>query len=374
MPDTEYRLFFNNTAAAQQQLDLIDEITVEQEVDMAWEARFKMSISADERGNWTGEDESFMQPFTRVRVEVKIGTDPFVPLFDGPITGFDSQMNSEPGQSTLTLIAQDDTFFMNRTEQVVAFENQSDHEVAQQIFGDYSDFVSSTQVDTTPASGSALTPLVVQRGTAMDILRYLARRQGMHVYVLPGDNPGENIGCFKVYPTSPDGLPPLKLLGADRNIDSLQVRYCACKSSDATASTLRITDKQVVEETSLSSDVELMGDETGEENIEPALQLLPPRQGESVDLGQAVAAVMNAASYGYEASGSILEDSYTACLQPYKVVTLQAGNTAVSGDYLITKTTHTVTRSGYSQSFEIKRNARSSRFGTGQGSLPGGIF
>ena len=374
MPETEYRLFFDNTAATQQQLDKIHEVIVQQEVDMAWEARFKLSISADEQGNWTGDDENFMQPFTRFRVEVRIGTEPFVPLFDGPITGFDSQMNSEPGQSTLTMIAQDDTFFMNRVEEVVAFENRLDHEVAEQIFGDYSDFVSSTRVDTSPASGSALTPLVVQRGTAMDILRVLARRQGMHAYVLPGDNPGENIGCFNAFPTSPDGLPPLKLLGADRNIDSLQVRYCACKSSDAAASTLRITDKQVVDETSLAGDVELMGDETGEDSSQAALQLLPPRQGESVDLRQAVDAVANAASYAYEAGGKILEETYTGVLQPYKVVTLQAGNTPVSGDYLITKSTHTITRSGYSQSFEIRRNARSSRYGGGQGGVPGGIF
>lgn len=374
MPDTQFRLFFNNTAASQEQLETFDEIVVQQEVDMAWEARLKIPISVDTSGNWTGEDEEYMRPFTRIRIEIKVGGQPFVPLFDGPVTGFDSQMNSDPGRSTLTLIAQDDTFFMNRIEQVEAFEDQSDHEVVQQIFSDFSQFVFSTDIDNTPASGSALPAHVVRRGTAMDILRHLAKRQGKHVYVLPGDNPGQSTGCFKAFPTRPDGLPTLVLLGAERNIDSLSVRYCACRAADAVASTLRITDKQVVNETSRSRDAELMGEETGEEGSDAAVQLLPPRQGESVDLRQAVVARAEAASYSYEVTGNILEDTYTGILRPYNVVTLRAGNTPVSGDYLIGKATHTITRGVYSQSFALKRNARSSRFSGGGAQIPGGIF
>lgn len=374
MPDTQFRLFFNNNAASQQQLETFDEIVVQQEVDMAWEARLKIPISVDTTGNWTGENEEYMRPFTRVRVELRVGDQPFVPLFDGPVTGFDTQMNSEPGQSTLTLIAQDDTFFMNRIEQVVAFDDLSDHEIARQVFTDFSQFIHSFDIDDTPASGSALPAHVVQRGTAMDILRYLARRQGKHAYVLPDDNPGQSKGCFKAFPTRADGLPALVLLGSGRNIDSLQVRYCACKSADADASTLRITDKQVMSETSRSRDAELMGDETGEEGSDAAVQLLPPRQGESVDLRQAVTARAEAASYSYEVTGNILEDTYTGVLQPYKIVTVKAGNTPVSGDYLIGKATHTVTRGMYTQSFALKRNARSSRFSGVGPQIPGGIF
>jgi hypothetical protein len=372
--EVEYRLFFDNKAAQREQLNKIDEITIDQEVDMAWEARLQVPVTVDEKGNWTGDDEDFMRPFCRVRVEIKIKQAPYVPLFDGPITGFDSRMSSEPGQSTITLIAQDDTFYLNRVEKVTAFENKSDHEVAEQLFNDFGDLIGSTKIDTAPSSGSALTPLVVQRGTAMQLLRFLAKRQGMHAYVLPGDKPGQSIGCYNAFPTKPDGLPPLILLGAKRNIDSLQVRYCACKPSDATASTLRITDKQVVTETSRAGDVEMMGDETAEESSKVDMQILPPRQGESVDLRQAADAVVRASGYSYEVAGSILEDTYAAALRPYRVIAVQAGNTPISGNYLVSKATHKITRTAYSQSFSLTRNARSSRFGSGQTGTPGGIF
>lgn len=374
MPEVEYRLFFDNNAAARQQLDLIEEITVDQEVDMAWEARLQIPISVDEQGSWTREDEDFMHPFSRVRIEIKIAED-FVPLFDGPVTGFDSRMSSEPGQSTLTLIARDDSFFLNRLEQVARFENKLDHEVAEQIFSDFSSLIASTEIENTPSTGSALPLLVVQRGTAMQILRTLAKRQGMHIYVLPGEEPGQGIGCFKPFPTEPDGLPPLILLGPDRNIDALDISYCACKPSDATASILRITDKSIVTETSRTSDVEAMGDEAeGPDYSDTALQFLAPFQGESVDLRQAVFAAVDASGYSYDVTGRILEDTYAAVLQPYKVVTVRAGNTPISGDYLIIKTTHKITRSNYSLSFTLKRNARSSRFNAGQTNGAGGIF
>jgi hypothetical protein len=378
MPETQYRLFFNNSPATNAQLQNIQKIVVEQEVDMAWEVRMTIPIAVDAQGNWTGEDESFMNPFTRLRVEVKLGNDPYTPLFDGPVTGFDSRMKSEPGQSTITLIAQDDTFYMNRIEGVIAFENLLDHEVVMQIFSEYADFITTTHVESTPATGSALDPYVVQRGTAMDTLRLLAQRQGKHAYILPSDSPAAGIGCFKAFPTTDSGLPALILLGSDRNIDELNVRYCACKPCDVTADTLRISDKQVVSETASSRDTELMGDETGEEesgqNVDAAIQRLLPRQGESVELQQAVSAKAAAASFAYDISGNIIPDTYNKVIQPYNIITLRAGNTPVSGDYVIVKTTHTITRSSYMQSFSLKRNARSARFSAGQSNVPGGIF
>ena len=79
-----YRLFFNNIIATREQLDLVDEITVEQEIDMAWEAQIKILIATDDRGNWSAEDEEFLTEFTQVRVEIQLRNGAFVPLIDGP--------------------------------------------------------------------------------------------------------------------------------------------------------------------------------------------------------------------------------------------------------------------------------------------------
>ena len=78
--DVRYRLFFNNEPATREQLDRVETITVEQEVDLAWEARLEIPIWLDRRGNWPQADLAFVNSFSRVRVEISIGGNPFVPL------------------------------------------------------------------------------------------------------------------------------------------------------------------------------------------------------------------------------------------------------------------------------------------------------
>ena len=142
MPDILFRLFFNDESADQKQLDRIEEITVEQEVDAVWEAKILFPICIDESGNWKGEDEDIMDAFSRVRVEIKVGGDSYIPLIDGPVVGYDSKMESEPGKSSITLLVQDDSVFLNRKDAVMPFEKKKDHEIAERIYKDFQLFQS----------------------------------------------------------------------------------------------------------------------------------------------------------------------------------------------------------------------------------------
>lgn len=374
MSNIEYRLFFNNNPATRVQLDRVEEITVEQEVDMAWEARIQIPMCVDEKGKWSKEDEEFMKSFSRVRVEIKVGENPYVPLIDGPIVGYESQRSSEPGQSSITLRIQDDSVYLNREDRVFRFENLSDHEIASRIFGEVEQ-IASTDVEDTPDPPGSLPPVVVQRGSKMQLLRFLARRQGVHAYVLPGESPGQSIGCFKSFPTRTDGLPPLVLLGAERNMDSFNPMNDAQRPARVRASTLSITDKRITTRTSSFGDLDILGDEQGFENeSDTATQILPPHQGETVDLDRAVSGETLNSSYSYEATGSVLDHCYKAALQPYRLVTVKGANDRSSGNYVITKVTHTMTRSAYSQSFSMRRNARSSGLSADLASLIARVF
>lgn len=366
MPEIRYRLFFNNTPATREALDRVEEISVEQEVDMAWEASLDIPICLDNKGKWTKDDEYFMKSFSRVRVEIKVGANGFIPLIDGPVVELDNQMRSEPGQSSIKMIIQDDSIFLNRDETITCFENLLDHEIAKKIFSDF-EVIATTDIDkdTPPLRNNP--PPVVQRGTAMRILRSLAKRQGMHAYVLPGDSPGQSIGVFKPYPKSTDPtpqsqLPQLILLSLYRNIETFSVRKDAQRPSNVKASTIRIEDKSIISSIANFQDIQLLGEEASlEEGLEPATQILRPRHGESVDMTRVVTAIAEDSSYAIEATGSVLGDCYPGVLQPYQLVTVKAGDTPRSGDYLITKVTHSLTRSAYSQSFSLKGNAQSKR-------------
>lgn len=359
MTAVEYRVFFNNNPAPREQLDRIEELTVEQEIDMAWEARIQIPIGTDANGNWSGEDEEFMQPFTPVRIEIKVGDGNFVPLIDGPIVNADSGMSTEPGQSMLTLTVQDNSVFLNREDSIFRFENLLDHEIASQIFGE-AEQITSTDIEETPSPTSGSTPVVVQRGTEMQLLRFLARRQGMHAYVLPGDAPGASVGCFKTFPTEPDGLPLLTLTGSDRNLTSFNPRTNAQRPARVTAYSVSLLDKTITRSTSSFDSLDLLGEEQSFQQAEnTANQILCPSSEDAVDLDRAVQAEALNSSFATEVTGSIMSDCYAGVLTPYRIVTVSGVNRRQSGNYLIHQVTHQLTRSGYSQSFTLKRNARS---------------
>jgi phage protein D len=376
---TEFRLFFDNEPATPEQLERVEKISVDQEIDMMWEGSVHLPLRVDAQGNWEDDDEAFMQPFARVRIEVRVGDGRFVPLIDGPIVGFDSKLSSEPGKSTMILTIHDDSVRLNQEDRISQYEDQTDDEIASEVFGQFGDIIQNTDIESTPASGSALTADIFQRGSSMQFLRRLARRQGMHAYVLPGEQPGQSVGVFRSLPKQPDGLTPLTLLGQDRNIEGFALRFNAQRPARVTATSLRITDQEIISGDSGSDDAESLGDGSLVESSSDISQvILPPQIGESVDIDQATRARAISAGFAVTGSGNTREDYYPDVMSPYRLVTLLGGNSPVSGDYLITRVTHTITRNIYKQSFKLSRNARTESTGPGGSSSSGspgrGVF
>lgn len=371
MPDATFKLFLNNQPAADDLLERIEKIVVDQEVDMATEARIEIPVSVNETGQWADEDADFIKPFSRIRVEVAVGDSQSVALIDGPLVASESRLSSEPGESFLILVVQDDSAFLNREEKVVIFENMSDDEIALKVFQDASQ-IADTDIDKTKKpSGSGSS--TVQRGTGMELLRELARRQGMHAYVIPGANPGQSIGCFKTFSNQSSNIPPLTLLGENRTLNTFSVRHDFVLPSKVSAFTLSLADKSSSESAASFSDAEKLGEE--EPLLKPSdmsLQLLSPYADFSDSADSVVAGRAAVTGFAFEAKGSP-NDQYTGVLLPYKVVDVLGVNSRLSGKYLIYRVTHTLTRSSYSQQFVALRNARSGG-SAGGGAKSGGIF
>ena len=359
MPAVQYRLFFNNKPAKREELDRFDEITVSQEMDMAWEAQFQIPLCTDDKGRWSGEGENFIVDFSRVRVEIKVGDAPFIALIDGPIVGQERQLSSEPGRSMLTLRVQDDSYYLNQKEENFRFERSRDHEIATQLFDRFRQVIKDKKIDQTPAPLRTPIPDVVQRGTAMQLLRFLAERQGFNAYVLPGKKPGESVGYFKELPTKTDGLPPLILLGSDRNIFDFNPTHDAQRPSRFRASTLGMTDQSITSSESDLSRVPRLGQSPTVRESDTAVQILRPRHGDTVDLDRWVAAETLRASYAISATGNAIADCYAGVLSPYRLIAVQGANTRENGTYLISRVTHHLTRSLYSQDFMLRRNGQS---------------
>lgn len=354
--DQKFRIYFGKRPATQEQLSHIEEITVDQKMDMAWQAIIKLFLCLDEKGKWSHLDDDFLKSFKRVRVELQLGKGSWVPLIDGPVVGRHADMDSQPGRSAIILTVNDDSVLLNREEDIAQSQLENDSKIARQLFGKVS-AIARKDIESTPDRGDALPPTPMQRGTAMQQLRRLAYRHGFHAFVLPGKQPGESIGCFLPDPTRSEGLPELVLLGADRNLSSFQVTDDAQGPTRFRARSLNIKDKKIVPGKSRLQDLDRLGPGMTQPQSETATQLLPPLENNEDDPDRAIQAATLRKSYSISATGKVLAGRYGAVLQPYQIVSIHAGTATASGNYLLTQATHRITPSFYTQEFQAKRNA-----------------
>ncbi len=370
MPQAEFRMFFDNEPASQEDLDRVESIQVDQSVTRAWEARIEIPVCLDEEGNWSGEDDRFMRAYSRIRVEIKVGDGEFAPLIDGPVVGYDTNRSSEPGQSQITLLVHDDSVILNR-EAAVEPHSGTDAEIATAIFGEYGE-IGSTEIEPTPA-GSGEPAEVPRRGTHMEFLRQLAQRNDMVAAVLPGAESGSSIGVFHSQPLPGDDLPDLTLLGADRNIQTFEGRFNAQRPSTVAASTISLGDKSVIRHQSRYRDVSLVGDAPPfSSDDEVGTELLAPGSGESADLQHQVDAATRRRSRAYEASGTVRGGCYPAVMTPLRRVTVRQGSSPTSAAYLVQSVVHKLGRSDYVQEFGLVSDSQSET--STSDLIPGGIF
>lgn len=355
----EFKVFYNDVPATQEQLDAIEEIVVEQEIGHVWEARIKIPVCITAEGLWHGEDDPAHREFSRVRVEARINEKKWVPLIDGRIVGRDGVRSSSPGHSTLTLTVHDDSTKLHREAASEGFAGQTDSEIASSIFLS-SELGGVPDVEDTPAR-SDTNAVINQHGTKMQILRALASRNGdYYAYVLPGEFPGMSIGCFKRLPPDPDpDLPELTLLGECRNLAEFNVTDNSAEAADVDAATVNFDDKSIQSGTFSYRDATLIegGTSTDAPATETRRRRVAPGVAGLTDPQSAAEGAAARTGYTLSAEGSILPLRYTGILLPYKKVPVRLSDSRYSTDYVIFKVVHTLGISEYTQSFSMRANA-----------------
>jgi hypothetical protein len=363
MPELRFRVFFNNTPATADDLLHIDEISVEQTEDAAWEARLSMVLCLNSDGHWDRQSDIRLRPRTPVRIELQIGTAPFKPLIDGPIVGVDTAMDSRPGRSTATVVVHDNSAWLNLEARATVATDQPHAVIVRQLFTDLPagatilPFQPDVLIPDGGESPASLGVQFAQLGTPMQKLRELARRNGCHVYVLPGAERGTpSVGCFKGDPEGAPTLPPLVVLGASRNLTDVIATEDPESSAFTTVHTLRLGDQQIGTYTTQDSDQVLLGPRAAAQAPAPR-QSPPSATSISEDARAAAAARDRLRNYPVKYTGRLIPGCYPGVLQPYQKVALHAGAAATSAVLLLTKVTHRITPSMYTVEFEGRGNS-----------------
>jgi len=369
MPTAKMRMFLDNAPATEEQLAVFGAIRIDQGIGMATEAEIDVPAGTDEGGTWQYFEDAFVQPFARVRVEIKVGEGEYVALIDGPVVAQRFQLEATPEASQLTLVVHDDSVLLNRDEAVVVFEDKSASDIAEQLF---SDAGLQPRVDNVPAAGGAFTRYTVQRGTPMQMLRRLARDNGMFVYVEPGVAAGRSVGVFQRPLAADEQLPEVVLRGDQRNIGSFSAEFDALRPLAPQAGSVLANDRSVVSANAPAATGETLGAMAAHQTVTPATTLLTRTREEQADIDAATAAGADLSSWAWTAQGEVQADGYAGVLRPYRKLTVRGVGGYLSGDWLVSRVAHEIRNAGYKQQFSLTRNARSA--GAGGGGLLSGVF
>ena len=353
MSQVRFRMWLGNAEVSEDDLARVEEIEVTQEIDKFWEARIRMSMCLDAQGRWQHRSDSAAPAFTRARVEIDPGNGAFVPLIDGPVSNVESRLDSKPGRSTATFGVRDDSVFLNRDEGTEVFENKTDSEIADEVFRS-ADEIDDTRIEATTATNA----ITSRRGTRLMFLGELARANERRAYVLPGSEPGKSIGCFLPDPLAAEGdLPPLTLIGDDRNLGDATIEEDSESPERTSGSTLRVSDGAVASFETTAADLGVGGDHPAVPADAAPLRLLPPEAATREDPEAAATARARDSGYAYKLVSVVIPGCYAAALVPYVRVHIECGSTPYSGDWLISKVVHRITPSVYTQSFEALGDA-----------------
>jgi hypothetical protein len=201
-------------------------------------------------------------------------------------------------------------------------------------------------------------------GTRINMLREMAERYtGFHVYVLPGESPGESIGCFKKFPDGPaDELPPMFLTGPERNLSRFNIQLNTGKAKKVEGASISLSDPSTVTEANSNHTdaAPSSGENATAKNESLRATRLDPSQTVVVDVQAAADAAAEESGYTLSATGEVLPQCYPGILRPYLKVSARVSNSRYSSDYILQSVTHTLGRSEYTQSFSVLGNAVSS--------------
>lgn len=373
MPELRFRVSFGGVPATLDDLARIDEITVDQAEDAAWEARLTLTLALDAAGHWSLQNDARLEPRTAVRIELQIGTAPFKPLIDGPIVGIESAMDSRPGRSVISLVVHDDSAWLNRESGPFTAEGRTADQIARELFLTRSEGrVVVANIEIPPGTAPpSFGEKFAQLGTPMQMLRHLAERHGCHAYVLPGPLPGQSIGCLLPDPIAPPTLPPLVLLGPSRNLADVTVTNDPDSAERTTVHTLRLSDQQVSSYTTRLEDEDLL--ESRPSASDAPTRTAPAGGGAGEDPAAAARARTRRRNFPVKFTGRTLPGSYPQILQPHQKVALHAGGASASTVLLLTKVTHRITPSAYTVDFEGRGNSLADLQASVPG-IPAGIF
>jgi phage protein D len=352
-----YQLFVNGAAVSEELVSAIQQVEVEDHAELAGILRLRLGVGVRPDGSgWTVLDDATFTRLAPVKLTAIAGSSGSQTLIDGFVIETSISFGAEPGKSVLTVVAMDGSVLMNLEEKVKRWPATSDSDIAQTIFGDYG---FATQVTATPQAHQEEQQTTMQRGTDIQFLQYLARRNGYECYVEADVQSGQNTGHFHPPETQQQPVGVITVnLGEATNVDTFQLRYDMLRPVHAKVTGVEIEDASEQAIAADSASLQLLGKDATVPSDKPRTVLIAQTGlGYGGDWQTLAQAVVDRSSWAVTAEGELNTATFGAILRAKRIVNVRGIGRTFSGTYSIQRVLHTFTSDGHKQRFTLRRNA-----------------
>ena len=352
-----YMLDIDDVPASPELLAALQQIEVEDHADMADMLRMRIAIGVREGcGSWNVLDEDQFNRLTNIKIIVTVGSGPSEMLINAYVIETNANISNQPGQSILNVVAMDPTVLMNLEEKVRPWPNMADSDIATALFGEYN---FSPIVDQTQPTRQEVDGTVMQRGTDIQFLRYLADRNGYEVYVEVNPLTGITEGHFHKPKLEQHSQNVLSInMGEATNVNSFNPRFDMLRPTKAQTTGLDIesqSDQQAkVEEMALTT----LGHGPALNGDRPRRVLLSHTGlAEAGELQTCAQGVVDRSAWAISAEGELNTVAYGGILRAKRPVNVRGAGKQFSGTYYVETVHHSFSGDSYTQRFSLRRNA-----------------
>lgn len=355
MTPVSYTLLIDGLPASEDLLAALRQIEVEEHAALAGMLRLQFAIGVQEGGSsWRLVDDGIFERLTNIRMLVTVGANLPETLIDAYVIEVSADFSSQPGASTLDVVAMDASVLMNLEEKVRPWPNMSDSDIAALIFAEYG-LIPVTAF--TQPFRIELDQTVIQRGTDLRFLRQLAARNGYECYV---ETNLAQLSEGHFHPPLLD-VPAQGVLtvglGASTNVTSFKARYEMLRPTTA-----QVTDVDVESQSNQSADVSQLsltafGSRPVLNGRSRRTLLAQTGLTQTDELTTYAQAVVDRSAWAVVAEGTLSTLTYEGVLRARRPVQVRGVGPQFSGTYYVEKVQHVVSGDRYTQHFTLHRNA-----------------
>lgn len=356
-----FQLLLNGTAADDNLQNALSSLEVEENADLPGAIQLNLAISRSKADDLTFVNDAGLQPLANIAVVATPEGKPNECIFDGYVLAHKLHLETGITNSSLQVWGQDASWLMNLEEKTREWVDVTDGDVANTIFNQYGFTPASDNTADDSPSHTEDGHSLMQRGSDIQFLRNLARRNGKLCRVACTTTPGQQNGYF----ASPklDGDPVLTLTLNDPEawtVRALDFDWDVTRPSAVKASQALFNDSNEDGVSGDTNDSELplldarsLVDFAGK----PMTVLLTAPVDDAGELQLRAKSLLRESGWFVRCEGEADVSRLNAVLRVGTVVQIEGVGSLNSGKYYVWSVRHTITADSHKMKFTLVRNA-----------------